>query len=487
MPHYNHSEKTLWLTLWQPFFKLSVYQKFILVLTSFLMGYLAIGIHSYFFVRVLKGELSRLNVNKELLDIPLATLDTYIRHGGILVLVIMLLLSLTSFLCIRVLVDFLDQMICSLKTLLNNHDRRSCSHGTTIPVITQDKIGEVASLVNGLTTHIDAISLFRRTIETDETVGEVYQRLAYVFQETLQLKSFVIWEANEKDDSIEAVCTWPLELEHESCVMSSAGLCRAKRTGEVVSSSGFVNICSLFPLTDIMTHTCVPMIVSGKVLGVVQFLSLFVDSPRREAELQKNLHLAGLYLKEALPVLHAKRLASNLQDMATKDSLTGLYNRRCLETTINPLIAGIKRRESTLGILMCDMDFFKQINDEYGHDAGDEILKTLALILQNNVRESDIVIRYGGEEFLILLTECDSDKSIEVAEKIRAAVEAELFRVENLTIRKTISIGASIFPVDGGAFWECVKYADTAMYKAKEAGRNKVLKFESSMWNSKNY
>ncbi len=482
MPHHNHSEKSLWLTLWQPFFKLSVYQKFILVLTSFLMGYLVIGIHSYFFVRVLKGELNRLNVGQELLDIPLATIDTYIVHSGILVLIIMLLLSLTSFLCIRVLVDFLDQMICSLKTLLNtSNNRQSCSHGTTIPVITRDKIGEVASLVNGLTTHINAISLFRRAIEADETVADVYQRLAYVFQETLHLKSFVIWEVNEKNDSIEAVYTWPLELEHESCVMSSAGVCRARRTGEVVSSSGFVNICSLFPLTDVMTHTCVPMIVSGKVLGIVQFLSLFVDSPRREAELQKNLHLAGLYLKEALPVLHAKRLASNLQDMATKDALTGLYNRRCLETTINPLIAGIKRRDSALGILMCDMDFFKQVNDEHGHDVGDQILKTLALILQNNVRESDIVIRYGGEEFLILLTECDIDKATEVAEKIRAAVEDELFRVGNLTIRKTLSIGVSLFPVDDEAFWECVKYADTALYKAKEAGRNKVLRFEPSM------
>lgn len=488
MYHYRPPENSLWLRLWQPFFSLSIYGKFILVLASFLIGYLLIGLHSYSFTQTLKVELSQLNMQQDLLDSTFAAVDTYIIRGGILVIVVMLFLSLTSFLCIRTLVDILDQMICSLKILRNIDDKgRACKHGTLIPVITQDKIGEVAELVNGLTSHIRDISLFRRTIEADETVTEVYKRLAFVFQETLKLQTFIIWEVSEKDGSIKPVYTWPLELEHESCIMSSSHVCRARRTGEVISSSGFPNICPIFPLTDAMTHTCVPMIVSGKVLGVVQFLSLFVDSPEREVELQMNLHLAGLYLQEALPVLHAKRLASNLHEMATKDALTGLSNRHFLESNINPILAGIRRRKSSMGILMCDLDFFKQVNDEYGHDVGDQILKTLAIIMQNSVRESDIVIRYGGEEFLILLTDCEIEKAIEVAEKIRASVEEQIFRVENLSIRKTLSIGVSILPMDGEAFWECVKYADIALYKAKESGRNRVLRFDPAMWDSESY
>ncbi len=488
MANYRHPEDSLWLRLWQPFFNLSIYGKFILVLTSFLIGYLLIGLHSYSFIQTLKLELSQLNIQQDLLDSTFKAIEDYIIHGGILVIVVMLFLSLTSFLCIQTLVNFLDQMICSLKTLRNNDDRsRACKQGILIPVITQDRIGEVATLVNDLTSHIRDISLFRRTIEADETVEEIYKRLAYVFQETLKLQTFVIWEVGEKDESIKPVYTWPLELEHEICAMSSASLCRARRTSEVVSSSGFPNICPVFPLTDVMTHTCVPMIVSGKVLGVVQFLSLFVDSPERVEELQTNLHLAGLYMQEALPVLHAKRLASNLHEMATKDSLTGLSNRHFLENNINPILAGVKRRKSAMGILMCDLDFFKQVNDEYGHDVGDQILKTLAVIMQNSVRTSDIVIRYGGEEFLILLTECEIEKAIAVAEKIRTTVEEQIFRVQNLSIRKTLSIGVSILPVDGEAFWECVKYADIALYKAKESGRNKVLRFDPSMWDSESY
>ena len=486
----NHmvQNSSLWNRLWQPFFRLSVYKKFLLVLTSFLFGYLAIGLHSYLFIEKLTAELQRACGDNNQLEGAMILLDQYIIHEGLLVVLVMIFLSITSFLCVRALVEFLDQMICSLQTLLNKDGKRSaCTHGTAIPIITQDKIGEVATLVNGLTSHIRDISQFRRTIEADETADEVYTRLAYVFKETLQLNTFVIWEVQDKDDTIEPVYSWPPELEHDTCAMSTSRICRARRTGEVVSSAGLPNICPVFPLADAMTHTCVPMIVSGKVLGVVQFFSLYVDSPERQKQLEISQHLASLYLAEALPVLHAKRLASDLHDMATKDALTGLANRRFLETNINPMLAGIKRRNSTMGILMCDLDFFKPVNDEHGHDAGDKVLKTLAAILQETVRSADIVIRYGGEEFLILLIDCQVEKAIEVAEKIRVNVEEQLFRYEDVSIRKTISIGVSVYPIDGDGFWQCVKHADIALYQAKETGRNKVLRFESSMWDGESY
>lgn len=488
MQNYTRHKTSLWFRLWQPFFGLSIYRKYTVVLASFLLGYLAVGLYSYFSIETIKQALENSNLPPDQLKGLQAILDNYIIHSGILVLIIMVALSVCSFLTIRVLVDVLGQMTCSLQLLLNkNNDKHASTHETQIPVITGDKIGEVASLVNKLTSRIRDISIFRRTIEADETVEEVYERLAYVFKETLQLKTFIIWEVREQNDFIKAVYTWPPELEYETCTMSTSKICRARRTGETVSNNNIPNICSIFPLSDIMTHTCVPMIVSGKVLGVVQFFTLFVDSDAREIELHQNQHLAKMYLTEALPVLHAKRLASNLHDMATKDPLTGLANRRFLETNINQLIAGIRRRKSTLGILMCDLDFFKKVNDEYGHDVGDQVLKTLAVILQASVRDSDIIIRYGGEEFLILLTDCEIEKAIEVAEKIRLAVEEQQFRVESLCMRKTLSIGVSIFPIDGDGFWECVKHADIALYQAKEKGRNKVLRFEGSMWNQENY
>ena len=142
----------------------------------------------------------------------------------------MAVLSLTSFLCTRTLVDFLDQIICSLKFLLNKNDPKQSSRDQAeLAVITQDRLGEVASLVNKVTSHIYDISLFRRTIEVDETVEEVYRRLAYVFKEKLHLDTFIIWEIQEKNDSIEPVYSWPPELQQETCSMSSSRVCRARR------------------------------------------------------------------------------------------------------------------------------------------------------------------------------------------------------------------------------------------------------------------
>ena len=475
---------SLWFRLWQPFFGLSVYKKFLLILLSFLLGYLIIGVHSYAFVQELKQTIRSGPPQQDHLIQIFTLLDTYLLHNFFMIVIVMVFLSLTSFLCARMLVTFLDQMICSLQTLLKKSDKnRSCAHGTDIPVITQDKIGEVASLVNGLTSHIHNISLFRRTIEADETVQDVYKRLAHIFKEKLQLDTFVFWEVLEKDDAIKVVYAWPPALEQETCALKTSKLCRARRTGEVVSSAGFANICPVFPLADVMTHTCVPMIVSGKVLGVVQFFTLFVDSTERAEQLRLNQHLAGLYLEEALPILHAKRLASDLLEMATKDALTGLANRNFLKTNMNPILAGIKRRKSTMGMLICDLDLFRRVNEEYGHYVGDQILKALAAILLVSVRMSDIIIRYGGEEFLILLTDCEMEKAAEVAEKLRIIVEEQLFRVENISIRTTLSIGVSVLPADSEGFWDCVKRAEIALHNAKENGRNQVIRFQPSMAN----
>ena len=269
--------------------------------------------------------------------------------------------------------------------------------------------------------------------------------------------------------------------------MSEASLCRAYRTGEIVLSKDYPDICPIFPLADALTHSCIPMTVGGKVLGVVQFLFPFVTNEERERKLQDNLIIARRYLRELLPVLQAKRLAASLHRMSIQDPLTGLYNRRFLESSITHIVDGVKRRGSTLGILMCDLDYFKKVNDELGHEAGDAILKSLAEIFTQVVRSSDYVIRYGGEEFLILLLDCQQGAAVEIAEKLRRQVENFTFLAGSRSVKKTISIGVSELPHDSEAFWEAVKYADVALYQAKENGRNQVCRFTPEMWSDEEY
>ncbi len=414
--------------------------------------------------------------------------NRHFRNNGMLVAALIIILSITSLLCINLLVKLLREMKEQLDALRNSEDDFSAaSSSDLIPVISNDEIGAVAESANELIIDIKSLGQFRRTIEADETVEEVYRRLAGIFKHRLNLETFILWEISENEGSIYPVYIWPREMEDFLCPLSGSDMCRAKRLDETVSSASYPGICPVFPEPEAMTHTCIPLTVSGTTLGVAQFLFKYVDREERTEYMRKSLYSARRYLREALPVLHAKRLAQNLHEMATKDTLTGLYNRRFLEGNLSTLTSGIKRRKSQLGILMCDMDYFKQVNDEYGHEAGDTILVSLAAILQNSVREADLVIRYGGEEFLILLFECNENDAVKVAEKVKSTVEAKQFRIGGNSIRKTVSIGVSMYPSDTSAFWEAVKYSDVALYQAKEKGRNRILRFSRDMWEGTAY
>lgn len=133
--------------------------------------------------------------------------------------------------------------------------------------------------------------------------------------------------------------------------------------------------------------------------------------------------------------------------------------------------------------MLCDVDLFKQVNDTYGHDAGDIVLTEIANILRSSLRASDLVFRYGGEEFLVLLMDAKKDTAVMIAEKIRANVASTQFHLGESNIHKTISIGVSEFPdKQADNIPDAIKQADIALYKAKGSGRDKVIKFDHGMW-----
>jgi diguanylate cyclase (GGDEF)-like protein len=121
------------------------------------------------------------------------------------------------------------------------------------------------------------------------------------------------------------------------------------------------------------------------------------------------------------------------------------------------------------------------LKDTYGPYVADEAIKVIAQTLVENTRESDIVVRFGGEEFIVLLYNCDMGYIKEVAEKIRIAFAAKKIKAGNGHFSKTISIGCAMFPEQGDTFWKCIKYADLALYEAKESGRNQVVLFHDEL------
>ena len=169
-------------------------------------------------------------------------------------------------------------------------------------------------------------------------------------------------------------------------------------------------------------------------------------------------------------LLSSGREKEHFAELSVKDGLTGVYNRRFLNVYMTNKISIMKRKAEKLSILMIDIDHFKQYNDTKGHMAGDELLKKMCRLFQESIRTEDIIFRYGGEEFIILLEYTDKKGASLVAERIRSLV--------NLYMPTTVSVGVGTFPDDGVALEELLSKTDVALYKAKETGRNKVCLVE---------
>ncbi|MDX8407075.1 MAG: GGDEF domain-containing protein, partial [Mariprofundaceae bacterium] len=172
------------------------------------------------------------------------------------------------------------------------------------------------------------------------------------------------------------------------------------------------------------------------------------------------------------------RLMRSLKETTLRDPMTGMYNRRFMDDFSHSLESSIARRKSSMGVLMCDIDLFKLVNDKRGHASGDKVLIQTAKIFKDAVRASDLVIRYGGEEIIALLMDADETRSLEVAERIRSSIEEHVMRDEMGEFNITISIGVAMYPDNGSELDECIHHADTALYEAKETGRNKVVRFD---------
>ncbi|MDP1527111.1 MAG: diguanylate cyclase [Rhodocyclaceae bacterium] len=184
--------------------------------------------------------------------------------------------------------------------------------------------------------------------------------------------------------------------------------------------------------------------------------------------------------KLARQLQEIQELQSRLQEQAIRDALTGLFNRRYLDETLPRELSRAKRDGYPLALIMVDIDHFKQINDTYGHSAGDEVIRSLSTILRQGAREGDIVCRYGGEEFIIALPRMNVEAALVRAEKWRTEVEAILVRHGHFDIRFTISAGASGYPDHGTEHENLIECADLALYISKKDGRNRVTHFNPS-------
>ena len=341
--------------------------------------------------------------------------------------------------------------------------------------------------VNSVKTMV-AAAHFKQTIEEDRNLGDVYERIFHALTDQFDIKRFSLYEVNHERKLMKPIYAFGLpEGEELWCmpeVTVDVSACRACRTAHAVSSEKEDAICTSFSGNQItdkdsvhLQHFCVPLMQGGRI-GVV--LQIIYEDGEAD-EIRKKLPYIRTYFSEASPVIESKRLTEMLHASTLKDPMTGLYNRRFLDQFTVRLVASAERSKKNIALLMCDIDFFKETNDTYGHKTGDAVLIGTANILTKLVRPTDFVIRYGGEEFLIILPEADEEKALDVAERIRRAQEENVFSAESARFSKTLSIGLAIYPVGSATFDESIHFADTALYAAKKSGRNRVVLYEEGM------
>lgn len=344
-----------------------------------------------------------------------------------------------------------------------------------------DPLYEAKSIIGELSD----IYKFKKTIELDASKNEVYSRITDILKSKFKIDHFVFYEINNVLDERKLIHTHNTEsICFGTIVDQDALLCRAHRTKTDVISTEFENLCKTCNAKE-MRYICIPFQINHDASLLI---SITAATDEDLSRINGEILSIKNYFEAAKPVIESKILMDKLRDTSLRDGMTGLYNRRFLEEFIDKVMSQATRLDEKYSVMMLDVDFFKMVNDTYGHDVGDRVIVAIAGILKENIRESDLAIRYGGEEFVVMLHNATDEGALKVAKAIHDSFGALIFEVgTGETIQKTMSIGIAKFPTDGDTIWKCIKYADTALYEAKNTGRNKIIEFKPEMFKGENF
>jgi diguanylate cyclase (GGDEF)-like protein/PAS domain S-box-containing protein len=275
---------------------------------------------------------------------------------------------------------------------------------------------------------------------------------------------------NSSRDTMETAVCWT------GCRLSGSVLgpqdCWALRAGHIHSvSAGDSTAACRHALPDHHSYFCLPLLSHGEAIGVLHFEVL--DSKELP---ESAMLIVNMFAEQVGLCISNLRLREALRNQSIRDPLTGLFNRRYLEETLEREVRRATRSEQTLGVIMLDLDHFKRFNDTYGHEAGDTVLRQTASFLANSVRAEDIVCRFGGEEFIVILPMADLNATQARAANICSRLrDLEVLHEGRPVGKVTASAGVAAFPEHGTEPKALIDAADAAMYRAKKEGRDRVV------------
>jgi diguanylate cyclase (GGDEF)-like protein/PAS domain S-box-containing protein len=334
----------------------------------------------------------------------------------------------------------------------------------------------LSSSVKTLQTRDDEMTAMRRLndlLQSCETSDEAYRAIGAVADDLFGGHPGCLAMLQPSGRFLETVVRWGGEnLVAETFPPHACWAMRHGRPHEVQVPGRSLN-CGHFRSPPRQGFLCLPLTVQGTTIGV---LHVGEDS----TALGRSRHEHAVAVGETIKLFLANlRRRTDLLERATRDGLTGLFNRRYLDDTLPREIHSCLRRNAPLCVAMIDIDHFKQFNDRFGHDAGDRALRDSGRLLATNLRQGDIACRYGGEEFVIVMTDSSLVDTIVRLEQIRDRFEG-LAHDGRLAGTLTLSAGVAAAPEHGSSAQELLRAADEALYAAKRVGRNRVVAYQPS-------
>jgi len=323
------------------------------------------------------------------------------------------------------------------------------------------------------------LSEMRELLQSCSTIQEVPTIVISYIAKVLPGTDGALFLLSNSRTDLQSVARWGDFPEDADNNIFAPDACWGLRRGRVyaVEDMKIGPICPHLKQSSSTAYICLPLIGKGETLGLLHLgTKRSVQEDDRQwniAELKDTAIMFAEYL--SLSIANIK-LSEKLASQSIRDTLTGLFNRRYMEETIQREILRAARKQTKIGIVMADIDHFKQINDTYGHEAGDEFLMKLADFFKTKTRGSDIACRYGGEEFTLILPESSVEDTYKRVDYLREEIKkVKVYFRGQLLPSITLSFGIATYPDHGIDTDELMRVADTALYKAKEEGRDRVI------------
>lgn len=333
------------------------------------------------------------------------------------------------------------------------------------------------------THEITILNQMGKMLQSCKRVDEFHSVTMRYVEQLFPRDHGAVYLFNDSGKFMEAVCMWGKEpIEHGF----SPDDCWGLRGGHLYSAEAPENLnmlCRHIRARGIDRNfiytVCVPMMAQGETIGMFHLRS------EQKEKMPGNMMEKRKFAKEQLVVAVAEhitlalsnlKLQDTLRQQSIQDSLTGLFNRRYMKDSLEREIYRAKRHDIPFGVIMLDIDYFKKFNDEYGHDVGDMVLEKIGRLVKMTVRPEDIPCRYGGEEFLIILPGAGREGTNQCATRIIEETRKLKIKNKNMLLGSvTVSLGVASYPINGDTAEAIVKAADTAMFNAKNAGRDCIV------------